>query len=85
MSNTHTTTNELKNIDPQVLRDYRNGWRSSAKSSCGLEAADARGVSNAWYDGYSDEACGRSKYHKLFCDSMTGHDACEDIPVKGVK
>ena len=81
MSNT-ATTNELKNIDPQVLRDYRNGWRASPNG--GLDEADFRGESDAWYDGYFDQACDRSKYHTLFCTSMTGHDDCEDIPVKGV-
>lgn len=80
MSATATT---LKNIDPKVLRDYRNGWRVSVNVADGaLERADARGVSDAWYDGYSDAACGREKYHRLFCDSMTGHDYCDELEVK---
>lgn len=68
---------ELKDIDPKTLRDYRNGWNASARGGS-LEAADARGVSDAWYDGYSDHASGHEKHHRLFCTSMTGHDACLD-------
>lgn len=68
----------LKDIDPNVLRDYRNGWRASANVGS-LDRADARGVSWAWEDGYIDRACGREKYHLLLCNSMTGHDACEEL------
>lgn len=75
------THRNLRDIDPQALRDYRNGWNCSAR--CGsLEAADARGVSNAWYLGYSDNATGHQKYHRLLCDNMKGHDYCPDIEVK---
>jgi len=68
------STNNIKQIAEQVKKDYRNGWKVSA--NCGsLEAADARGVSGAWYDGYMDYACGRDKYHSLIHD-ITDCEVC---------
>ena len=60
----------MKEVSDRVKKDYRNGWKASAGNGS-LEAADARGVSNAWYDGYSDYACGREKYHSLMHEIST--------------
>lgn len=75
-----TTNYNLKDIDPKVFRAYRSGWNAAARGTS-LETADARGYSDAWYDGYSDFASGHEKYHRLFCVSMTGHDACLDTHI----
>lgn len=54
----------LKEISAEIKKDYRSGWNASERGGS-LERADARGASQAWYDGYFDEAAGRDKYHTL--------------------
>jgi hypothetical protein len=81
----------IRHIDPhtkEYARDYSNGWAASARPSEGsaLERADGRGVSHAWYDGYSDMACGREKWtwrtwRRNGCTSNCG-DVCNG-PHKG--
>lgn len=44
--------------------DYNRGWRAGGRGT-GLEAADARGEPEAWYDGYHDRAAGRLKWAPL--------------------
>lgn len=49
-------------LDQQRL-DYNAGWRYSASPSASLDRLDARGASDATYDGYADQAVGRPKWH----------------------
>ena len=71
----------ITTIDPstrEYSRDYSAGWRASESGSDGaLDRADRRGVSHAWYDGYSDSAAGRDKWtfrtwRRNGCDSNCG-------------
>jgi hypothetical protein len=60
---------------PQYRRHYERGWRASGRPDAvaPLDAADARGEPDAWYDGYHDRAAGREKWHLLRCPD---HDNC---------
>lgn len=56
----------IRHVDPdsrEYARDYEAGWRASERATDGaLDRADARNVSHAWYDGYSDYVCERPKW-----------------------
>lgn len=57
---------------PEYRKAYNRGW-GSAKRETGMDRADARGEPNSWYDGYTDYAVGREKWHMLTC---TDHERC---------
>ncbi len=49
----------------EYRKAYRRGWNASSRYTghelvSPLEKADSRNESNAWYDGYMDNACGRA-------------------------
>src|ERR1044072_5680355 len=56
----------IRTLDPYshaYTKAYQAGWQASERASDGaLSRADARGVPDAWYDGYHDEAAGRPRY-----------------------
>lgn len=58
----------------QYKRDYKRGWRTSARVGS-LDRADADGRSDneAWMDGYLDYAAGREMFHIPNCPN---HDTC---------
>jgi hypothetical protein len=63
-----------KNKDtPEYRGHYQRGWRAShgygTSEISPLERADLRGEPGAWYDGYTDYAVGRPKWHSLTCPS----------------
>lgn len=64
---------QVKKQRPDYDRDaYSRGYKSSRNSTGGgfpLEAADARGEPNEWYDGYSDAASCLEKWHRPLCDA----------------
>jgi len=74
-----------KRVDtPEYRGHYNRGWETSQKASLkgidgALERADNRGEPEAWYDGYTDYAVGRKKWHSLTCPSSE-HEApgCSD-------
>lgn len=49
--------------DPDYKKAYNRGWRST----CDLDAADARREPDAWYDGHFDAGAGRDKWHSFHC------------------
>lgn len=64
---------------PEYSREYRAGYIAGERGAEGaLERADARNVSNAWYDGYHDAAAGREKWtyrtwRRNGCDASCGY------------
>jgi hypothetical protein len=61
---------QVRETRPNYDRDsYNRGWRSSLDATVGLplELADARGECSEWYDGYTDAATGRQKWHIPLC------------------
>jgi hypothetical protein len=58
---------------PAYRADYERGWRYAWRPTATLDHLDARGASEAAYDGYLDAAAGREKWHRLHC---ADHDAC---------
>ena len=52
---------------PAYRADYERGWRYSARPTATLDHLDAKGASEAEYDGYMDRAVGRPKWHHLTC------------------
>ena len=53
----------VKEEQPDYDRDaYTRGWNSR-----NLDNGDARGEPEEWYDGYTDKACGREKWHRPLC------------------
>lgn len=66
-------------LTPQYKKDYSRGWVSYHRSTeiSALDRADARGESDAWYDGYLDGAAGREKWHMPKCAAHhNGPDGC---------
>ena len=54
---------------------YRRGWQASVRATDGaLDRADARGESNAWYDGYMDHACDRPMWAALDTTCLCAHN-----------
>ena len=65
-------------MTPEYKRDYNRGWRSSSNYSGSdgmLDRADARGESDAWYDGYYDHAAGREKWETPQACGIEEHEA----------
>jgi hypothetical protein len=50
-----------KRDDPQYRADYERGWNASRRNA-DLERADARGESDAFYDGFTDHRIGEPKW-----------------------
>lgn len=59
---------------PEYRRNYNRGWRYSQSPSATLDHLDAKGASDAEYDGYLDYAAGREKWHLLKCDGLCGEN-----------
>jgi hypothetical protein len=66
-----STIHSIPADSAEYAKDYNNGWRVSQRAAdwdgnglSPLERADERGVSNAWYDGFEDYACGHDKWRK---------------------
>jgi hypothetical protein len=61
---------------PDYTKHYNRGW--GATSEMALENADNRGEHPAWYDGYTDNAVGRSKFHSRDCPKgpVADHGTC---------
>jgi uncharacterized protein YciI len=54
----------VREEQPDYDRDaYTRGWKAHS-----LDAGDARGEPDEWYDGYMDQACGRDKWHRPLCE-----------------
>jgi hypothetical protein len=68
-----TSTPYVRTDTPGYRTDYDRGWRYSARPAATLDHLDARGASEAEYDGYLDRAAGREKWHRLRCPD---HDTC---------
>ena len=64
--------------DAQYKRDYERGWKASKNGGDGLERADDRQESEAWYDGWSDYSVDRPKW-----DTPRRGDAEERARVAG--
>lgn len=62
---------------PEYTQNYQRGWNSGMRGS-GLDRADARGEHNSWYDGYTDAAVGRPKFHSRDCSRgpAGAHEDC---------
>ena len=57
-------------LGEQYVRDYRRGWRDSARIARGAEetAFQTGAGSHAYEDGYLDHAAERKKWHLAHCD-----------------
>jgi hypothetical protein len=70
----------LDPASPEYATAYRAGYKAGERGAEGsLERADARGVSQAWYDGYLDAATGRPMWiyrtwRRNGCDASCGYD-----------
>lgn len=59
-------------MDATYRKNYLRGWNAATRAMNNdrdgvdglstLERADARNESNAWYDGYMDNACDNGKF-----------------------
>lgn len=67
---------KIRDLPEDYRRDYERGWRYSNSGLTGnpsLDHLDAKGASEAEYDGYLDAAASREKWHLAFCDNCPEH------------
>lgn len=62
--------------DPDYKAAYNKGWAAGHRGGSGaLDRADASlSTPAAWYEGYSDAATGRDKWHRAHCPKERHHN-----------